>query len=114
MIGESVHVCEPIDYLCGLCNDDSEPPGQHDTKVDEFLAMTAGDSHTDTEWVPIDSLRPADSPRVGGLNSGHSEALAEIDSEFPPIIVQPSTMRVIDGMHRLGAARIRNQEKILV
>ena len=114
MIGESVHVCEPTDYLCGLCNDDSKPHGQHGARGDEFLEMTSGDSHTDTAWVPIDSLRPADSPRVGGLNAAHSEALAEIDSELPPIIVQRSTMRVIDGMHRLGAARIKNQEKILV
>lgn len=65
-------------------------------------------------WVPIESLRPADSPRLAGLNSAHAEALAEVDGELPPILVQRSTMRVIDGMHRLGAARMRGKQKVCV
>src|SRR5260370_41261090 len=65
-------------------------------------------------WVPLSSLVPADSPRLEGLDPGHAEALAEVDDELPPILVQRSTMRVIDGMHRLDAARIRGQEEIRV
>jgi hypothetical protein len=57
---------------------------------------------------------PAGSPRLDGVDQSHAEALAELDGELPPIFVQRSTMRVIDGMHRLGAARIRGQDQICV
>ena len=38
--------------------------------------------------------------------------LAESDAALPPIVVHRSTMRVIDGMHRLRAARLRGQDEI--
>jgi ParB-like chromosome segregation protein Spo0J len=41
------------------------------------------------------------------------EALAAAPDELPPIIVQHPTMRVIDGVHRLLAARARGDKKIL-
>jgi ParB-like chromosome segregation protein Spo0J len=40
--------------------------------------------------------------------------LAEIDEELPPIVVHRSTMRVVDGTHRLSAARLRGQHMIEV
>lgn len=40
--------------------------------------------------------------------------LAELEDQLPPIIVHRPTMRVIDGMHRLRAARLRGAEKIEV
>src|ERR1700722_20377313 len=64
--------------------------------------------------VTIGSLMAADSPRLQGVDLAHAEALAEIDSDLPPILVQRSTMRVIDGMHRLDAARIRGEKEICV
>lgn len=65
-------------------------------------------------WVPLDKLIDADSPRLQGLDAQHAEALAQIDGEMPPILVHRPTMRVIDGMHRLGAARMRGQDEICV
>lgn len=38
--------------------------------------------------------------------------LASIDAKLPPIIVHRATMRVIDGAHRLGAARMRGDDLI--
>lgn len=64
--------------------------------------------------VPIGSLLPSDSPRLGGENDGHARALAESEATFPPIIVNRSTMRVIDGMHRLRAAVLRGEDEIEV
>lgn len=61
--------------------------------------------------LPIESLLPADSPRTGGENKSHAELMA-LASELPPIVVHRSTMRVIDGMHRLRAAKLRNQKTI--
>ncbi len=40
--------------------------------------------------------------------------LSRIDTRLPPIIVHRGTMRVIDGMHRLGAAQLRGDEMIEV
>lgn len=63
--------------------------------------------------VSVSSLTPADSPRLQGVDAAHVAALTEVDG-LPPILVQRSTMRVIDGMHRLDAARSRSQEKVYV
>ena len=66
----------------------------------------------DIALVPIAALKPADSPRLDGVSAGHAQALAEMDGELPPILVQRRTMRVIDGMHRVDAARLRGEDLI--
>src|SRR5258708_15275107 len=70
------------------------------------LEMPGGVSAT---AVAAASLRPADTPRLGGENLDHGKALAEVGDCWPPILVHPQTMRVIDGMHRARAARPRGQ-----
>ncbi|MEO3749545.1 ParB/RepB/Spo0J family partition protein [Streptomyces sp. B6B3] len=62
--------------------------------------------------VQINSLAYGDSPRIFGESPEHIEALASAVSELPPIIVHRSTMRVIDGMHRLKAAILRGDSTI--
>jgi hypothetical protein len=64
--------------------------------------------------VPLDQLLPADSPRCAGEDPEHVRRLAGADATLPPIIVHRSTMRVIDGMHRLRAARARGRAEIEV
>ncbi|WEB45488.1 ParB N-terminal domain-containing protein [Streptomyces yunnanensis] len=64
--------------------------------------------------MPITLLLPADSPRLSGENMEHARALAASEKEFPPIVVHRSTMRVIDGMHRLRVALIRGCSEIAV
>ncbi|RCG24055.1 streptomycin biosynthesis protein [Sphaerisporangium album] len=64
------------------------------------------------ERVPIASIRAADSPRLAGESAEHARLLAQSDEILPPIIVHRRTMRVIDGMHRLKAAELRNQHEI--
>lgn len=64
--------------------------------------------------VPISSLQSSDSPRLAGEDADHVRALAESEVILPPIIVNRSTMRVIDGMHRLRAAVLRGQDEIEV
>lgn len=59
-----------------------------------------------TQVVAIGSLRPADSPRVRGEDAGHARALRDNLTDLPAILVNRRTMRVIDGMHRLRAARL--------
>lgn len=64
--------------------------------------------------VPINSLRPSDSPRLAGQDIEHVRALADSEVALPPIIVNRPTMCVIDGMHRLRAAVLRGQDEIQV
>lgn len=64
--------------------------------------------------IPVESLKDADSPRSCGESSEHAHLLAESGCPLPPIIVCRPTMRVIDGMHRLHAARLRGDKLINV
>lgn len=69
---------------------------------------------SEPHWVPVRSLLPADSPRQLGEDIEHTQMLARIDARLPPILVHRQRMRVIDGMHRLGAAVLRGDELIEV
>jgi len=60
------------------------------------------------------SLKAADSPRLGGEDLDHVAVLAEAGVCWPPIVVHRQTMRVIDGMHRLRAARLRGDQSVEV
>lgn len=62
--------------------------------------------------LAIHDLLPADSPRSKAEDSHHVKVLAEIAEPLPPILVQRSSMRVIDGMHRLRAAQLRGARTI--
>ncbi|MFJ2768852.1 ParB/RepB/Spo0J family partition protein [Streptomyces sp. NPDC087300] len=64
--------------------------------------------------VPLDLLLPAVSPRVAGVDDRHVEALALIEGPLPPIVVHRPTLRVIDGTHRLLAARARGETEVRV
>jgi ParB-like chromosome segregation protein Spo0J len=85
-------------------------------------AESAGGKHLDllaggaspTQFLPIRSLRPADSPRLEGEDIEHIQMLVGVETRLPPILVHRPTMRVIDGMHRLRAAQLRNDELIEV
>jgi ParB-like chromosome segregation protein Spo0J len=64
--------------------------------------------------VSITTLRAADSPRLAGVNGDHVCALVEVGTELPPIIVHRSTMRVVDGVHRVQAVLLRGDTEIAV
>ena len=78
------------------------------TSADEPSGAWSREVHT----VEIGSLAPADSPRLAGEDGEHAIRLAETPDALPPILVHRPTMRVIDGMHRLQAARLRGRETI--
>ncbi|MFF4760319.1 streptomycin biosynthesis protein [Streptomyces sp. NPDC001292] len=64
--------------------------------------------------VELSSLRLAGSPRLSGERPEHVHVLAAAQSPLPPITVHRPTMRVIDGFHRLKAARLRGEDRIAV
>ena len=69
-------------------------------------------AHIPIVKVAVSELTVAGSPRVAGENPEHVHALAEADAELPPILVHRPTMRVIDGVHRLRAAKLRGDQYI--
>jgi len=79
------------------------------------LGLPVTSSETDdVVTVLISELRPSNSPRIAGESHGHAQALAECDSALPPVLVHRATMRIIDGMHRVHAAKLRSEKTIQV
>lgn len=67
----------------------------------------------EVELVELRTLRFDLSPRLTGENTEHTKLLAEVAAELlPPILVHRETMRVIDGRHRAGAARLRGERAV--
>lgn len=64
--------------------------------------------------VLVAAVRAGRSPRQGGEDLEHIQTLADAPGELPPIIVRRADMRVVDGMHRLRAARLRGDTRIAV
>ncbi|MER5768577.1 ParB N-terminal domain-containing protein [Streptomyces sp. NPDC001985] len=64
--------------------------------------------------IELDFLNSAGSPRLSGENPEHVHLLAATQSPLPPIVVHRATMKVIDGFHRLKAARLRGAHTIAV
>jgi ParB-like chromosome segregation protein Spo0J len=62
----------------------------------------------------IESLVVRDTPRLSGESLEHVQTLAATQSRLPPIIVHRQTMHVIDGMHRIRAAKLKGQDSITV
>lgn len=62
--------------------------------------------------LPVDALVIAGSPRAAGEDDEHVWSLVAADQPLPPIIVHRASMRVIDGAHRLRAARLRGLDHI--
>ncbi|MET3983341.1 ParB/RepB/Spo0J family partition protein [Streptomyces sp. PvR034] len=78
------------------------------------VTLPAPASALTTGCVPVHALLDAESPRLAGVDQDHVRLLAGLETELPPIVVHRSTLRVIDGMHRLHAARLRGRESIAV
>ncbi|MGW1199781.1 helix-turn-helix domain-containing protein [Streptomyces sp. NPDC002536] len=66
------------------------------------------------ERVAIGALLSPDSPRSRPEDPAHLRELVRLETPFEPILVHRSTMRVIDGMHRVRATEMRGGTDILV
>ncbi|MFJ4717362.1 transcriptional regulator [Streptomyces sp. NPDC088785] len=67
--------------------------------------------------APVHRVRLADvvtsfTPRSCGVDPDWALALAELGTELPPILVHRPTMTVVDGLHRLRAARLKGHHDI--
>jgi hypothetical protein len=63
--------------------------------------------------LEVKLLKTGLSPRFGEQDLDHARALANCLDDCPPILVQRNTFVIIDGVHRLLAARMLNRRTIL-
>jgi len=56
-------------------------------------------------WVPVAELTVGSSFRDGGLCAEHIEQLVALGGGWPPILVRRDGATVVDGAHRVAAAR---------
>ncbi len=82
--------------------------------VQAFSGLRAAQAPDLPEVVSIESIFPADSPRLSGENAEHTTLLQARLPELPAIVVNRRTMRVVDGMHRLRAAALQGAAMIPV
>src|SRR5262245_51672201 len=66
------------------------------------VTSTTGPDEVD---LAITDLNPAPSRRANGLDPAHVARLAELPDRWPPIVVRRADSTVIDGQHRVAAAR---------
>jgi hypothetical protein len=62
--------------------------------------------------VPLDGLRYLDGVRVRRLDEDHVKRLVESEGRWPPILVWERRMTVVDGAHRVAAAKILGMDSI--
>jgi ParB-like chromosome segregation protein Spo0J len=64
--------------------------------------------------VAVDSLVSGFHLRMAGTDTAHVRLLADAAGavQLPPILVQQRGMRIIDGMHRVEAAKLRGEQAI--
>ncbi|MEU9606544.1 ParB N-terminal domain-containing protein [Streptomyces sp. NPDC048057] len=67
---------------------------------------------TPPTFVPVDQLTETRLVRVAGSSPDHVSALAQCLDDLPPILVHRPTMQVVDGVHRLRAAKLRGDATI--
>jgi ParB-like chromosome segregation protein Spo0J len=98
--------------LRALANDADERSARSNEQSEPAQLISYRTPEPSSRAIPLAALRPADSPRLVGEDEEHIRLLAESDRALPPILVHRASMRVIDGMHRIGAARLRGQDTI--
>ncbi|HEY1919399.1 MAG TPA: ParB N-terminal domain-containing protein [Streptosporangiaceae bacterium] len=64
-----------------------------------------------TREVPVSELASGVYLRQGGTNAAHVQLLLDA-GDLPPVLVQEDGWRVIDGAHRLAAAKLRGDDVI--
>jgi ParB-like chromosome segregation protein Spo0J len=86
----------------------------YDSSSDRLLALKDALAEAPVERVRLADLTASFTPRSGGVDGEWAVTLAGLETELPPIVVHRPTLSVIDGLHRLRAARLRGRTHITV
>jgi transposase len=92
------------------CEAVDDKSGMYDGHID---SMSAIERLPEVE-VSVGSLVIGPYLRQAGTSAAHVHMLADVadSAKLPPILVQKNGARVVDGMHRLEAAKLRQREHI--
>ncbi|MBS2966134.1 ParB N-terminal domain-containing protein [Actinocrinis puniceicyclus] len=85
-----------------------------DVLLSDSDRSTSAQRPAPTTFLPLELLRTGESPRSDGIDREYVGMLAAVEVRLPPILVHRGTMRVIDGVHRLHAARLAGASTIEV
>lgn len=104
---------EDITFDSGMGTSLDSPAHPDQAALPDWAALSPSwiESHP-AVMVRIDSLLFDGSPRLAGEDPEHIRMLAQASGPLPPITVHAPTMRVIDGVHRVRAARLNNLSEI--
>lgn len=80
--------------------------------MNEVTLTAVGRSAASVVTLMISDLLPAHNIRIAGINDEHVRLLMSCPEDLPPLLVQKSTLRVIDGMHRLRAAQAAGRTEV--
>lgn len=91
---------------------DAAGPGEDQAAAEEFDLRNF--ERLPARDVPVTALSPGLHLRQGGTSAAHVQLLIDAtgSSDVPPVLVQEDGWRVIDGLHRLEAARLRGDRTL--
>jgi hypothetical protein len=67
---------------------------------------------SDVVRLKIAAVRGAVDVRHGGLDMTHVQRLTGVIDDLPPVLVHSSTMRLLDGAHRIAAAQAAGRDEV--
>ncbi|MFJ9721220.1 ParB N-terminal domain-containing protein [Streptomyces sp. NPDC101209] len=79
---------------------------------ERLLAMRDALGEAPVERVRLADLTVSFSPRSGEVDGEWALTLAQVEGGLPPIVVHRSSLAVIDGLHRVRAARLKGRTHI--
>ncbi|MFF4020831.1 transcriptional regulator [Streptomyces sp. NPDC001843] len=83
-----------------------------DGSSERLLALKDALRDAPVERVRLADLTASFTPRSGGVDSEWALTLAQVESGLPPIFVHRPSLSVIDGLHRVRAARLKGRTHI--
>jgi len=72
---------------------------------DDAFRIETLEMENSTFTFRLSDLKTGVCPRRGGIRADHVKTLAELGGRWPPIVVSQSDHRIVDGIHRVEAAR---------
>lgn len=107
LVGPVSHTRGPQDLERTPSTESMTRPTLPSREQEELRPRTAGVTE-----VPLESLRRGFSARTGPEDVRHAQILVEAFAYLPPVVVHRKSMAVIDGNHRVLAARMLKRPTI--
>jgi hypothetical protein len=98
----AVERCSFVSAVAEVAQESWDLQGASFPSASENLHLATDSPRID---IPLVDLRPGPSPRTQPLCSAHVALLVELGGNWPPVVVRRGDFRIVDGHHRVEAAR---------